>query len=76
MYKYSFEIISERQDCIVLKSKYHYWRIIKRDDMYFLHHKRNEADAFHAQSKKPYYSLKAIYKYISSHDKAYDRLMS
>ena len=74
MSKESFRIISTKTDCTILKSKYHYWRILKRDNMYFLHHKHNENDNFHIQVKKPFYNLTAIYKYILSHDKYYDKL--
>ena len=74
MYKESCEIISTKTDCTILKSKYHYWRILKRDNMYFLHHKHNENDNFHIQVKKPFYNLTTIHKYISSHDKYYDKL--
>lgn len=74
MSKKSLEIISDNPECIVIKSKYHYWRIIKRDDMYFLHHKYNETDDFHVQKRTPFYNLTTVYKYISSHDRYWDGL--
>ena len=69
-----FEIISANPECIILKSKYHYWRIVKRDDMYFLHHKHSNEDNFHVQKRTPFYNLRTIYNYISSHDEYYDEL--
>ena len=68
----SFQIISETDNCIILKSKYHYWRIIKRDNMFFLHHKHKESDQFHIQKKTPYHNLTIVYNYIDSHDKYYE----
>lgn len=70
----SFEIISDNSECIILKSQYHYWRIIKRDDMYFLHHKHDNKDNFHVQKRATFYNLRTVYKYISSYDEYYDGL--
>lgn len=63
-----FEIISEKPDSVEIKSEYHYWRIIERDGLYFLHHKHNEDDTYHIQSHTPFASLCAIRKYIINHD--------
>lgn len=72
----SFQIISENEDCIILKSRFHYWRIIKRDNMFFLHHKYKESDNYHIQRKSPYYNLQKIYKYIDGHDRYYENKLS
>lgn len=68
MEKYQFTLISSTPDCIILMSKYHYWRIIQKGTMLFLHHKYNKNDVFHVQRKEPFYSYRAVYKYIQTHD--------
>ena len=73
MSKNSFEMISNKPDCIIVKSKYHYWRILKRDNMYFIHHKYKETDNFHVQCKTPFYNKKKVYQYISSHDEYFEK---
>ena len=69
-----FEIVSEKPEAIEIKSKYHYWRIIERDGLYFLHHKYNEYDSYHVQSHEPFQSLYLIRKYISNHDEYVESL--
>ena len=63
-----FEIVSEKPNSVELKSAFHYWRIIEKDGLYFLHHKHNEDEPYHVQSHMPFASLSSIRKYISSHD--------
>ncbi len=68
MLPYNFVLIKSIDDCIIFKSKYHYWRILKNQDAYFLHHKYHKNDDFHIQRKSPFYSLTTLYKYVKSHD--------
>ena len=63
-----FQIVSIRQDCIEIKSAYHFWRIIERDGVFFLHHKHNQNNPYHAQRSTPFPSLYSIKKYILRHD--------
>ena len=64
-----FKIISEKPDSVEIKSVYHYWRIISRDGLYFLHHKHSVDNTYHVQSRIPFTSLRSIRKYIAEHDK-------
>lgn len=61
--------ISNEGTCIVMQSEYHYWRIIKRDNLFFLHHKHKEEHPYHVQRSKPFNSLRSVYNYIESHDR-------
>lgn len=63
-----FYIIRSIPDCVEVKSKFHYWRIIRYEqDAYFLHHKYNIDDKYHKQINRPY-TLKSIIRIINDHD--------
>lgn len=69
--KYQFTIIHQTSELIELKSKYHYWRLIRipGTELYNLGHKRALNHPYHKQSigsKSP--TLHNIYRYIQLHD--------
>lgn len=68
-FNHYFEIINIREDCIEIKSKFHFWRIIKVNEVFYLHHKHEAHYSYHVQCKNPFYSLSSIRKYIQKHDR-------
>ena len=62
--KYQFTIIHQTSELIELKSKYHYWRLIRipGTEFYNLGHKHASNHPYHKQS------LHNIYRYIQLHD--------
>lgn len=70
-----FQILSIKPDAVEIRSKYHYWRILERDNMYFLHHKHNCNDSYHVQRTEPFMSLCSVRKYISNHDEYFKSMI-
>lgn len=78
--KISFTILRQTPELIELKSKYHYWRLIKIPDteFYNLGHKYEQHYSYHKQviyPKNPP-TLHNIYRYIQKHDEYFDSKMS
>lgn len=66
----SFTILNETSDCIELRSKYHFWRLVRIWDSPFfvLSHKHHKNDTYHKQHL-PYPATRHnIFYYIREHD--------
>lgn len=73
--EYNFEILRQTDEMIELKSRYHYWRMVRIRDtrQYILSHKHNKEDTYHQQYIQNH-SFMACYRYIAAHDRYVDTL--
>lgn len=65
-----FHIIRENDSLMELRSKYHYWILLKNSldgETYFIYHKHRKQDNYHRQQKRPVTLRQAILQ-IKKHD--------